>query len=260
MWHCSGCGEAVADQFDICWKCGTGRDGTASEGFEREADDPSVPDPGPSAEDSDRGANMGNRLTGSPASARHWYQHRLRTPLLIILACSLVCSWLAMRMHRASKQREAVAAIRALEGDAFYDYQFDSSGRGRLHAQPSTPLWLRNLLGDDFFADVWHVGIEASTITDADIECIRDLPHLRWLRLNLSSITDAGLENLKGLSRLERLFIEDTKVTEEGVEKLQQALPNCKIYWEPPTKDKRQSRAAPDQPGGWGRVVVRRFR
>jgi hypothetical protein len=36
-------------------------------------------------------------------------------------------------------------------------------------------------------------------------------------------------------------------ITDAGMKNLQQALPKCKIEWEPPTKDERQSPAAPDQ-------------
>lgn len=51
MWHCSHCNEILADTFDSCWKCGRNRGGTASDHFTPEANDPSVPDPGPSADE-----------------------------------------------------------------------------------------------------------------------------------------------------------------------------------------------------------------
>lgn len=65
-----------------------------------------------------------------------------------------------------------------------------------------------------------------------------------------SAVSDRGLEHLKGLSQLKCLLLDDTKVTDAGVKKLQQALPKCEIYWNPPTKDERQSPAVPDQPDG----------
>jgi hypothetical protein len=33
VWQCSKCGESLEDAFDICWKCGTNRDGSMSEDF-----------------------------------------------------------------------------------------------------------------------------------------------------------------------------------------------------------------------------------
>ena len=42
MWECSNCKESVEDTFDLCWNCGTSRDGTVDPKFERVADDPST--------------------------------------------------------------------------------------------------------------------------------------------------------------------------------------------------------------------------
>ena len=75
----------------------------------------------------------------------------------------------------------------------------------------------------------------------------RGCTDLERLGLINTTVTDAGLEHVKGLPKLKYLTLWGTKVTDSGVKKLQQALPNCKIYWEPPTKDERQSPAAPDQ-------------
>jgi hypothetical protein len=38
MWRCVKCREKVGDDFDVCWNCGTGRDGTEDPEF-RKADD-----------------------------------------------------------------------------------------------------------------------------------------------------------------------------------------------------------------------------
>jgi hypothetical protein len=44
MWDCPKCREAVDQEFDVCWNCGTGRDGTVDPQFKRVTDDASVPD------------------------------------------------------------------------------------------------------------------------------------------------------------------------------------------------------------------------
>lgn len=168
-----------------------------------------------------------------------WYQFRLRTLLVLVLVCVTPCIWFASRMQKARKQKAAVAAIRNRGGEVFYDYQFEGSGLD-LHAPLPGPEWLRDRLGIDFLADVYYVGMESSTIRDSDIEPVRDLPRLRWLRLTLSGITDAGLQQLEGLTSLERLAIENTKVTEDGVTKFRRAVPNCKIEWTPPTTATRK--------------------
>jgi predicted nucleic-acid-binding Zn-ribbon protein len=38
MWHCPKCREKIDDEFDVCWSCGTSRDGVEDPDFQR-ADD-----------------------------------------------------------------------------------------------------------------------------------------------------------------------------------------------------------------------------
>lgn len=86
-----------------------------------------------------------------------------------------------------------------------YDYQVIGNGDVIKGAKLTTPLWAKNLFGDDFFADVVVVN------------------------LFRTKVTDAGLEHLQGLTELDLLDVVNTKVTPEGVGELQQALPNCGI-------------------------------
>ena len=67
-------------------------------------------------------------------------------------------------------------------------------------------------------------------VTDADlIQLENTWPELEHLVLWQCEITDAGLEHLKGLSHLRTLGLWDFDRTDEGVKRFQQALPNCKI-------------------------------
>jgi len=68
---------------------------------------------------------------------------------------------------------------------------------------------------------------------------LNGLTRLRELEVRGDSVTDAGLKPLYALTELRYQDIQATKVTADGVKKLQQALPNCKITWEPPTPDAR---------------------
>lgn len=36
MWNCSRCSERLDDDFDVCWKCGTGRSGVENPDFQPE--------------------------------------------------------------------------------------------------------------------------------------------------------------------------------------------------------------------------------
>ena len=80
-------------------------------------------------------------------------------------------------MQQAKRQRDTVAAIEKMGGWVAYDWQIDANGWLLLpnDAKPPRPAWLRQFLGDDFFAPVSAVVIE-------------------------SPVTDAGLAQLKGLT------------------------------------------------------------
>ncbi len=82
--------------------------------------------------------------------------------------------------------------------------------------------------------------------TDSALSRIAELPNLEHLNVDHCGLTDAGLDYLSGLKRLKKLASDGTKVTAAGVAKLQQALPNCKIYWDEPPKPKTPEPAAPD--------------
>jgi hypothetical protein len=150
--------------------------------------------------------------------------------------------WLAERLQRAKRQKEAVAAIGVMGGgDVFYDWHHVTDGQPK--QQPPGPAWARNVLGDDFFASVVYVyfhgsqvsdaGMESvaglsqlnelwlfgSQVTDAGLERLKSLSHLQHLGLS-ARITDSGLAQLKGLSQLNELVLNDTKITDAGLEHL----------------------------------------
>ena len=98
------------------------------------------------------------------------FQFRLRTLLVLTVVVALPFSWLGLEMKRAKEQRDAVAAIRRLGGKAIHDHEFDvtASDDGDLlvwlaQMVPPAPLWLRTLVGNDFFTTVDHVTLRVDT-------------------------------------------------------------------------------------------------
>ena len=178
------------------------------------------------------------------------FQFSIRSLLVLVVVVALPCSWLAVEMKKAKKQKAAVEAIVELKASVYYDYLNDANFRD---PRPLGPAWLQSLLGVDFFARVDRVFFYGSRVTDADLEHLTALNELQLLSFAKTAVTDAGLENLKdanelhdlilvstditdvglehlkGLRTLRTLDIRHTQVTNEGVKKLQQALPNCKI-------------------------------
>ena len=182
--------------------------------------------------------------TTPPDKARRrlrWYQFSLRTLLVLVLLASVGMSWLAVRMQRAKRQREAVEEIRRLGGEVMYDHKWIAPGSSIPNPEAPGPAWLRKLLGDDFFASVTWValgepemratGLEYLTwmpqfpelyphrtqVTDAALEHLKGFTKLRTLYLVGTEVTDAALERLKGLTHLQELFLGDAQVTDAGL-------------------------------------------
>jgi hypothetical protein len=125
----------------------------------------------------------------------------------------------AMKMQRARRERAAAAAIDRLGGDVSWssaDSSEESAGRD----------WLRSLLGDGFFTHPDSVLIDS----EAALEYLADLTHVRSLRLDGSQITEAGLAHLTRLTRLERLYIRDTRVSDSGLEHLKRLTRLEELY------------------------------
>jgi len=152
---------------------------------------------------------------------RRWYQFRLRWPLVLLVICSIPCSWFTLTLRHAKKQHAAVEAIERLGGSVVYDYEFGEGWSpdcdGRTVKQPG-PAWLRKALGEDCFKTVDSVTLDRTDITDAWLQHLRELPRIALLSLNNTSVTDTGLEHIKDLTQLGVLFLKNTKVTDTGLE------------------------------------------
>jgi len=200
---------------------------------------------------------------------RFSFQFGIRSLLTLTVAIAIPCSWLAVQMRAAKRQKEAVEAIENLGGSVEYEWQVDTNYVPRLNAQPPGPEWLRKLLGDDFLMPVevlyfGGVSVEkdpesgqstfvCKSVTDTALQHVKGLNKLHALYIWSPEASDAGLVNLKGLNELQdldlygtpvsddglkqlmglnqlrQLNLRHTKVSRDGVQKLQQALPNCEI-------------------------------
>ncbi len=149
-----------------------------------------------------------------------WFQYSLRTLFIAVFLVSIGMSWVAVRIERARREREAAAALMKLGGYVLYDYQQDQSGNSLPVADPPGPGWLRNILGENFFATVVCVYLDSSAQRDSDLAPLKELTQLQRLELSGADVTDAGLEHLKGLTQLQRLVLTGTRVSDAGLEHL----------------------------------------
>ena len=72
-----------------------------------------------------------------PKSKRRWHQYSLRTLLILVTLFAVACSWFAVKMQQARRQREAVEYIRNKFGTSIIRLRKDSI-RG---FRPQIRLW-----------------------------------------------------------------------------------------------------------------------
>jgi hypothetical protein len=186
-------------------------------------------------------------LVSSRTGWRRLLRFSLRGLLLLVLVVSV---WLGWQVHRAHKQRRAIARIQELGGSVHFDYQIDPDPSSALvvdtRKQPWASQWLRDIVGDEYFRqivavnltrtrvhddDLWilgdlpyveHLYIHETQITDAGLSQIaRLVPQLKWLGLGKTLVTDDGLAALKELRRLENLHLWQTAIGDKGMKHLE---------------------------------------
>ncbi len=170
---------------------------------------------------------------------------------------TVLCVALGYKVHQVQRQREAVRALAAEKVILLWDYQL--AGR----TDPPGPEWLRQLLGDDFFAHVGMIGFvvpmwgvptsdkvdddllanlrslrlverirldDCDQITDRGLASVGTLGRLTELNLSNTHVTDVGIAKLAPLRRLERLTLDETAITDQSVPHLAQLTNLKELY------------------------------
>jgi Leucine-rich repeat (LRR) protein len=161
-----------------------------------------------------------------------WYQYRLRSLLLLMLFVAIGMSWFAAKKQQAERQRKAVEEIERIGGSVFYDYQYDSNEDTYDYwvEAPHGPEWLKDSLGNDFFANVVVVDLQSSIgYSNPSIKTqfehlkgsVAGLPNVETLHLSYEEVTDTELEYFNSLSKLKRLSIYAIHITDSGLKNLE---------------------------------------
>jgi hypothetical protein len=153
-----------------------------------------------------------------PTLKRKWFQFSLRTLLVFVTLVAVLCSWLTVKRQQARRQWEAKEEVYRLRGEV------------KRYLSPIWPDWLRELLRDEFFEEIYFVGLSNTKVTDTDMGHLTGLSQLEDLDLGHTQVTDAGLVNLRGLYKIERLNLNDTRVTDVGLEHLK-VLNRLQALW-----------------------------
>jgi hypothetical protein len=182
---------------------------------------------------------LGLTLLLAAAVVRKRFQFGVRALLVLTSVVAVQCDWLGTEVAAARKQHALVAEIRRARGRVRYDYM-PPPGVALAAVGPPVPAWLRELLGDDFFANVAEVDLSLASPSkfeladlesllglaeldlgpafgDAELERISRLTKLRRLSLDHTSVTDAGLRAIERLTQLESLSLSQTKIGDQGL-------------------------------------------
>jgi hypothetical protein len=143
-----------------------------------------------------------------PWPTRRWLQFSLRTLLVFVTLFAIVCSWLSVKLREAKREEEAATAITA----SALAVEWDKNATG--------PAWLRGVLGEHFFWHVENVWLQGAEVTDATLQHLDAMSHLKRLNLDAPNVTDSGLEHVQGLRELKGLVLDRTNVTDLGVERI----------------------------------------
>ena len=131
---------------------------------------------------------------------RRRFQFSLRSLLVLVVVVALPCSWLAVEMRQARLQKEAVDMVVSLGGSVFHDERRTFDANSGMLPNATTPEWLWNLLGEDFFAAAFQ--IFPFTMSYQAWEPVEDEARLKALWLSYTTVTDAKLEYLKVFPQL----------------------------------------------------------
>lgn len=118
----------------------------------------------------------------------------------------------------------------------------DISDEGLLHLKTLTNLnmlYLRNtkitnkgLVHLEKMTNLIQLWIGGTKITDPGLEYLKALNKLESLDLSHTQVTNSGLSHLEGLTSLNELFLNYSGVNIDGYLDVNEALPDCQVYWE----------------------------
>jgi Ran GTPase-activating protein (RanGAP) involved in mRNA processing and transport len=160
---------------------------------------------------------------------RQLLQYSLGALLIVVTGIGIA---LGPVVNHAHHQKQTVEAVTRIGGKVF----FTDNSHG--------PIWLRQLIGDDYFRTIKGINLQhcpgtddlladisalsrldelnltQCDLTDKSLKQIAKLENLKALRLGFNPITDEGLKHLVRLDQLLVLDLCVTKITDDGLNSL----------------------------------------
>ena len=173
-----------------------------------------------------------------------------RTGALVLIALVLLIGSGVLSVWESYyRNQTAIAAIKDLEGTvesqfvypAWFPEALKTKHWAAFERVTSVDLTITPISDADLgqlqgLAELEYLSLDYNEIGDAGMEHLYGLTNLEYLSLDSTQVSDMGIEHFAGFTQLKTLWIKNTQVTKTGVEKLQNALPNCAIFWIPPAE------------------------
>jgi len=162
---------------------------------------------------------------------RRWLRFSMRTLLLFMLAAAVFSAWLGKNVVRSHIQRPIIARIAAAGGSSYYDYQVQPGYVDASKAPPGSFI-VRAIFGDDIFATVNVVFLNAPSTTDADVTQLHELSDLLDVSLRGSGVTDKCVDDLVRIRHLRSFGLNNTSITPRGLKHLSRSktLQSLSLY------------------------------
>ncbi|MCH7728516.1 MAG: PD40 domain-containing protein, partial [Planctomycetes bacterium] len=141
---------------------------------------------------------------------RRWFRFSLRTLLIVVVILGIGFAWVAFKFQQVWEQRKVVAEIEKVGGESYFCYEL------RAGTSPG-PAWLKEILGEDFFATVVHVYLYDKKATDDTLANIAKLTELETLIISNIAVSDVGIQHVSNLTKLVYLELSHTCVSNAGL-------------------------------------------
>jgi len=156
-----------------------------------------------------------------------WLRFSLRTFLVVF---TVLTTWLGVRVYHARQQAIAIAAIEAIDGYYYYDFQFSPPTDYFPDASAPGPSWVWRYIDVNLFFNVAAVGLNSKPATDETVRLVSYLQGLQQLDLaSAPGVTDKSLYYIESLGELTYLRLDGTSIDPAKIDAFQQTHPTLTI-------------------------------
>ncbi len=135
---------------------------------------------------------------------RRRFQFSLRSLMMLVVALSLPCSWLAVEIRQARSHVAVVGVIDNLGGKVTCSSRLS---------------WINHFVGADLFVDSFS--IKFASVSDAQLDSIKGLEGPIVLDLSDSGMTDSQLARLCDNDAILGLNLDSNRITDSGIASLE---------------------------------------